>query len=195
MSKRAKRGFSLLEMLVALAILVFIVMGIGVGMDAGVKIYKEAIFEADSGSLSGIINTNLGDILRYSSRVTVNKGDNLQDASGVFVSKQDVEFVFTSMEYGIHDAYFCMPEEQEGTNDGVLQITNLKKEKTLELVNSGAYPDLKIVDFEIHYFEPGKEINNTQIRGGYFEVSYKIVSDKYTDMSRNVSTVIRLMNP
>ena len=137
MSKRAKRGFSLLEMLVALAILVFIVMGIGVGMDAGVKIYKEAIFEADSGSLSGIINTNLGDILRYSSRVTVNKGDNLQDASGVFVSKQDVEFVFTSMEYGIHDAYFCMPEEQEGTNDGVLQITNLKKEKTLELVNSG----------------------------------------------------------
>ena len=171
MSKRAKRGFSLLEMLVALAILVFIVMGIGVGMDAGVKIYKEAIFEADSGSLSGIINT------------------------GVFVSKQDVEFVFTSMEYGIHDAYFCMPEEQEGTNDGVLQITNLKKEKTLELVNSGAYPDLKIVDFEIHYFEPGKEINDTPIRGGYFEVSYKIVSDKYTDMSRNVSTVIRLMNP
>ena len=195
MSKRAKRGFSLLEMLVALAILVFIVMGIGVGMDAGVKIYKEAIFEADSGSMAGIINTNLGDILRYSSRVTINKGNNLRDENDNLVRKEDVEFVFTSMDYGIHDAYFHIPVQENGTTDGVLQMTNLKKEKNLDLVNTGAYPDLKIEDFEIHYFEPGKEVDGNTIRGGYFEVSYRIVSDKYDDMSREVSTVIRLMNP
>ena len=195
MSKRAKRGFSLLEMLVALAILVFIVMGIGVGMDAGVKIYKEAIFEADSGSMAGIINTNLGDILRYSSRVTVNNGSNLEDASGSFVAEQDVEFVFTSVDYGIHDAYFDTASLLDGTANGVLRITNLKKEKSMDLVNTGAYPDLKIEDFEIHYFEPGKEVDGNTIRGGYFEVSYRIVSDKYDDMSREVSTVIRLMNP
>ena len=195
MKARAKKGFSLLEMMVALAILVFIVMGIGVGMDAGIDIYKEAIFEADSASMAGIINTNLGDILRYSSRVTVNTDGNLTDASGSVVRPRDVEFVFTSMEYGIYDAYFVVSNDPEGVNDGVLRITNLKKEKTIELVNTGAYPDLEIANFELHYYEPGTNADGTSGRGGYFEATYKIVSIKDSSMTREVSTAIRLMNP
>ena len=195
MKARAKRGFSLLEMLVALAILVFIVIGIGIGMDAGIDIYKEAVFEADSASMAGIVNTNLGDILRYSSRVTVNDGTNLKDASGTLIPKQDVAFVFTSKEYGIHDAYFYTPVLPDGTSKGVLQITNLKKEKAMELVNSGAYPDLDITNFKITYYKPGTAANNAVGRGGYFEASYKIVSTKDPSMTREVSTVFRLMNP
>ena len=195
MKARAKRGYSMLEMLVALAILVFIVMGIGVGMDAGLGIYKEAIFEADSASMAGIINTNLGDILRYSSRVTVNEGTNLKDASGTIIPKDDVAFVFPSKEYGIHDAYFYTPILPDGTSKGVLQITNLKKDKTMELVNSGAYPDLDIMNFEIIYYKTGTAANNMVGRGGYFEATYRIVSVKDPTMTREVSTVIRLMNP
>lgn len=195
MKARAKRGFSLLEMMVALAILVFIVIGIGVGMDAGIDIYKEAIFEADSASMAGIVNSNLGDILRYSSRVTINEGTNLKDPSGNIVSKQDAEFVFTSKDYGIHDAYFTLVPPTDEAEPGVLRLTNLKKDKTMELVNTGAYPDLQIKDFKVTYFKPGTTTNGVVGRGGYFEATYKIVSIKDSSMTREVSTVIRLMNP
>lgn len=195
MKARAKRGFSLLEMMVALAILVFIVIGIGIGMDAGIDIYKEAVFEADSASMAGIINTNLGDILRYSSRVTVNEGSNLKDPSGNIISKQDVDFIFTSKEYGIHDAYFTLVPPNEEADTGVLRITNLKKDKTMELVNTGAYPDLEIKDFKVVYYKPGLIVSGEPLRGGYFEATYKIVSTKDSAMIRESSTVIRLMNP
>ena len=197
MKTRAKRGFSLLEMMVALAILVFIVLGVGVGMDAGIDIYKEAVFEADSASMAGIVNSNLGDILRYSTRVTVNDGENLLDANGSKVSKQDVGFVFTSVDYGIKDAYFYTPVLEDGTSKGVLRITNLKKDKDMELVNTGAYPDLDITNFKITYYEPGTtSVENGGLgRGGYFEVTYDIFSTKDAAMTRSVSTVVRLMNP
>ena len=197
MKKRAKRGFSLLEMMVALAILVFIILGVGVGMDAGIDIYKEAIFEADSASMAGIVNSNLGDILRYSTRVTVNDGTNLLNASGVKIPKESLGFVFTSADYGIKDAYFYTPVLEDGTSKGVLRVTNLKKDKDMELVNTGAYPDLYIANFRITYYELGTtSVTNGGLgRGGYFEVTYDIVSTKDETMTRSVSNVIRLMNP
>ena len=197
MKARAKRGFSLLEMMVALAILVFIVIGIGVGMDAGIGIYKEAIFESDSASMAGIVNSNRGDILRYSTRVTVNDGSNLLDASGSSVPKENVGFVFTSADYGIKDAYFYTPVLEDGTSKGVLRLTNLKKDKDMELVNNGAYPDLDITNFKITYYELGTtSVTNGGLgRGGYFEVTYDIFSTKDPSMTRSVSAVIRLMNP
>ena len=196
MKARAKRGFSLLEMMVALAILVFIVLGVGVGMDAGIDIYKEAIFEADSASMAGIVNSNLGDILRYSTRVTVNDGSNLLDASGVKIPKESLGFVFTSADYGIKDAYFYTPEQGD-TTKGVLRLTNLKEDKDMELVNTGAYPDLYIANFRITYYELGTtSVTNGGLgRGGYFEVTYDIFSTKDETMTRSVSTVVRLMNP
>ena len=63
---RRNSGFSLIELLCALLILVILVIGIGVSMDAGVGIFRDATFEAESATLAGILNTSLGDILRYS---------------------------------------------------------------------------------------------------------------------------------
>ena len=45
---RRNSGFSLIELLCALLILVILVIGIGVSMDAGVGIYRDATFEASS---------------------------------------------------------------------------------------------------------------------------------------------------
>ena len=197
MKARAKRGFSLLEMMVALAILVFIVIGIGVGMDAGIDIYKEAIFEADSASMAGIVNSNLGDILRYSSRVTINEpGNQLTDANGSKLPVDTAQFVFTSRDYGIKDAYFYT-ELPTKTSKGILRLTNLKGDKDIELVNNGAYPDLIIKEFKVRYYELGttSAANGGTGRGGYFEVTYVIQSTKDTSMTRSVSNVIRLMNP
>lgn len=188
-----KAGFTLMEMLVAIMILVFLVIGIGVGMDAGSRIYREATFETDSASLAGILNTNLGDILRYSTNIKVNP-DYFQGADGTNLSKDEVGFVFTSWEYGVEDAYFYTPVLQGGTSMGVLQLKNLNDIQVIELVNKGAYPDLAVSNFELTYVAPGTNSEGGAGRGGYFNVSYTIYSESNTAHARNVETVVRLVN-
>ena len=67
----SKSGFTLIEMLATLLILVFLILGIDTGMDSAVRVYDEAKFEANSASMANIVNTSLGDILRYSDNLTV----------------------------------------------------------------------------------------------------------------------------
>ena len=58
------------------------------------------------------------------------------------------------------------------------------------ILNIQAYPDLLISDFEIIYHErlrPG-------IEGGFFEVSYVIPSESQPEKTREVETIVRLMN-
>lgn len=188
-----KAGFTLMELLVALMIMVFLVIGIGVGMDAGGRIYREATFESDSASLAGILNTSLGDILRYGTDIKANP-DYFQDSEGNMLSKDQVGFVFTSLEYGIQDAYFYTPVLEGGASMGVLQLKNLYNPRVIELVNSGAYPDLVVSNFRITYVAPGSNSDGDPGRGGYFNVSYTIYSDSNTANSREVNTVVRLIN-
>lgn len=183
---RSNAGFTLIEMLAALMILVFLVIGMGVSMDAGSRIYREATFESDSATMAGILNTNLGDILRYSQDVRINDGA-MEDSEGTYHSAEKVPFVFTNLEYGIQDAYFDIVTTAD--SDGVLQMKSLKNTKSMDLVNTGAYPDLKISDFEIAYTSA-----SAALRGGYFTVSYTINSNHNEELSRDVTSVIRLMN-
>ena len=91
----SKGGFTLIEMLATLLILVFLVLGIGTGMDSALRIYDEARFESNSAAMANIVNTSLGDILRYSENLTT-PGDEefFVDSSNTKVP--DVEFVFTN---------------------------------------------------------------------------------------------------
>ena len=201
---RNNKGFSLVEMMAVLAILVVLVMGMGSTMDAGSMIYREAIFEADSGSLSGILNTALGDILRHSYtgemenlRIKINgepdAAGNVEfftTSDGTYLAPEQVGFVFTNLEYGVVDAYFHTPMSSDGTIKGVLQIRNLRNSNVIELVNTGAYPDLVISDFRITYTPAGED----GLRGGYFYISYTIFSEKHEGLKRDVETVVRLMN-
>lgn len=198
---RNKSGFTLVEMLAVVLILVILTMGIGKTMDAGMQIYRDATFESDSGSLAGILNTSLGDILRYSTEIRVNEGTaadptkGFQDSSGTYLIKDDVGFVFTNYEYGIRDAYFYTQVLADNTSKGVLQMRNLKNADIVELVNTGAYPNLAVTNFVITYVPEGTVDNNgNTLRGGYFEVSYRIISDSNDQLKREVKTVIRLMN-
>lgn len=193
MTKQKKNaGFTLIEMLVALLIMVFLVLGMGVGMDAGSRIYRDANFESDSATLAGILNTSLGDILRYS--INVKETDPVpagtDEETAAQIAEDDVDFVFTSLDYGIQDAYFYTPIGDDGTVKGVLQMKNLRNNKVVELVNSGAYPELVVSNFSITYsprVAPGVE-------GGYFEISYIISSASDSEKTREVSTIVRLMN-
>lgn len=194
MNKRNnKAGFTLMELLVALMIMVFLVIGIGVGMDAGGRIYQEATFETDSASLAGILNTHLGDILRYCTDIKENPGY-FQDPDGNNLDKAQLGFVFTSLEYGIQDAYFHTPVLQDGSSKGYLQLKNLYNRHVVDLVNEGAYPDLVVSNFRITYVAPGKNSEGGSGRGGYFNISYTIYSNTNTEYSRQVETVVRLIN-
>lgn len=177
-------GFTLIEIMCALLILVMLVAGMGVGMNSGTRIYREAMFESESATLAGIVNTSLGDILRYSIDVRETTAqEKLEHGS-------NVEFVFTSLDYGIQDAYFYLPPHESGGAMGTLQMKNMRNPLTRELVNSGAYPDLMICNFEIT-FTPRTGVG---VAGGYFTIKYDIVSASDSTKTREVETVVRLMN-
>jgi prepilin-type N-terminal cleavage/methylation domain-containing protein len=188
-------GMTLIEMLCVLLILVILIMGMGSTMDAGTRIYQEAIFESDSATLAGILNTSMGDILRYSRDVKINEGtvgnpeNGFVTSDGTYLLPDQVGFVFSNWEYGILDAYFYTPTAADGTSKGVLQMLNLRNANVVELVNTGAYPDLVISNLVVTYVEEG-----AAIRGGYFEIEYDIFSEKHADFKRHVDTVVRLMN-
>lgn len=188
----SKGGFTLIEMLATLLILVFLVLGIGTGMDSAVRIYDEAKFESNSASMANIVNTSLGDILRYSDNLTVaDPNEGFVDSSNTRVP--NVEFVFTNYEYGVRDAYFSL-RDSANNDDGILRMRNLSNGNIVELVNTGTYPDMRIGDFVLKYKELGKDDSGNPT-GGYFEVTYTVYSDKNNDLTKDVKYIVRCMNP
>lgn len=96
----------------------------------------------------------------------------------------------TSLDYGIQDAYFCIPPHISGKDMGPVQMKNLRNPKVVELVNTGAYPDLAVSDFSIT-FSPRQAPG---VEGGYFEISYIIYRGSDTTKTRTVQSIVRVMN-
>ena len=188
-----KKGFTLIETMAALLVLVFLVVGMGHGMDAAVRVYASSTFESQSASLAGILNTSLGDILRYSYEVTENPGI-VEDSAHNRISKDDVGFFFTSLDYGIQDGYFYTPVLPDGTSMGVLQIKNLRNTDVVELINEGAYTDLVVSNFKITYVAPHAIVEGSEVRGGYFEITYDIFNANDPTRTRPVEYIVRRMN-
>ncbi len=188
---KSKKGMTLVEMLATLVILVFLVVGVGTCMSSAIRIYDKATFEADSATLAGIVNTTLSDMLRFSK---VRNDGNYINYDGTKIS--DTTFVFTSKEYGITDAYFIISQNEDRTN-GVIQLGTLRNSETRELINTGAYPDI-IIDyatFQIDYVDEGEHTEEgTELRAGYFDISYEIHSAKDSGMTKKIDHVVRVMN-
>lgn len=191
---RSNGGFSLIEMLCALLILVILTMGIGVSMDAGANIYRDATFESESATLAGILNTSLGDILRYSIDIRQPTAEQLLKTGGEggipHISDPTKRYVFTSLDYGVQDAYFYIPPHLSGGNMGPVKLKNMRNDIVVDLVNTGAYPNLVVSNFQIFFsprIAPG-------IEGGYFEISYTISSTTDTTKTKDVQTIVRVMN-
>ena len=182
----SKSGVTIMEMLVGLVIMVFLIIGIGVGMDTGNRVYKESTFEADSASLAGILNTALGDILRHCEDIRITSDESLQNAG--------IGFVFTNYDYGVRDAYFDLPIVDDIRVPGILQMKNLRDDRQIDIVNAGAYPNLVISDFDLIYVAPGNNSQGDPGRGGYFNLQYTIQSLTDDTLKRDVESVIRTMN-
>ena len=188
-----KGGFTLIEMMAALLILVLLVVGMGHGMEAAGRVYAASTFESESATLAGILNTSLGDILRYSFSMRENPGV-VEDSAGNRIQKDDVAYFFTSLDYGIRDGYFVTPQQADGTFQGVLQMKNLHNANVVELVNAGAYPSLVVSNFEITYVAPGAEIGGETVRGGYFQVTYDIFQESDPSRCRSVEYIVRRLS-
>lgn len=160
-----KAGFTLMEMLVSIFVLVLLVMGIGTSMDSGLKVYRESMLYSDSGNLVGTINASLEDLLRYA--------DEVKQSSTVGV-------VFTNTEYGVVDAYFYTGDAYDSVGTLQLQYNN----GTLDLFSEGSYPNLKIANFHITYAEAGN----------YFDVNYDVLGAIDNKEVRSVRTIIRRLN-
>lgn len=170
-------GMTLLEILVSLLILTLLVTAMGTGMNSAMRVYREARFESESAALAGIINTTLGDVLRYAEDIKAHsKG-----------------FIFTNVEYGARDVSLCVI-------DGILCLDDRSSQAAL--VNTGAYPDLEISLLQAVYIAPGAAETitlkdgttiNTK-RGGFFYITYQIASTTDSTQIREVETVVRLLN-
>lgn len=190
---KTKAGMSLMEVMVALLIMVLLVVGMGTGMDAGMRVYADAHFESSSASMAGIVNTSLNDVLRYAQDIHAPEATLTPPPLG--------GLVFTNLEYGLRDAYFVVPSDGDGKGSIQIIAPTAEGVKTKALVNSGAFPELQVISFSITYIAKGASGSFTTVDGttktvndgGLFYVQYKIANKDGTK-TRDAETVVRLMN-
>ena len=187
--KRSKAGFTLMEALLTLLVLVILTAGISVSITAGVKIYREGIFLSDSALLEDTLSSNLGDILRNATNVEVKEGI-FQDSTGNNLSADEIGFVFDNSSYTAKKAYI----QPASGGQPVLLIKSISTTETYELVNMGAYPDLAVENLSITYYPENTSATGSEQYGGYFKISYDIKSTKFDYLKRSVNTVVRLLN-
>lgn len=185
---KSKAGMTLMEMMVSLLIMVLLVLAMGTGMNAGVRVYNDAQFESHSATLAANINTALTDILRYSQdiRTPLSKDP---------VTTVSSKFKFTNLDYGLRDATFAV-------TNGIVQIRSENNGfQPKALVNSGAYDKLTIKDdiFSVTYYPENStgelktlEETITITRGGFFYIRYTIEGPD--GQTRDAEAVVRLMS-
>lgn len=161
---KSKAGMTLMEVMVSLLIMVLLVVGMGTGMDAGLRVYADAQFASHSSTLSGYINTALTDVLRYA-----------QDIEEPTPGKTK----FNNLDYGLRNAYIEVV-------DGIIRIKGDNVDSAL--VNTGAYVGLKIKadSFKLQAVPDS--------RGVYFLAEYVIQSADGSKEREKTETVVRLMN-
>lgn len=155
---RQSRGFTLVETMVSLAILVMLISVISVGVSTAMKAYQSVTFISESDLLSSTVQTALADILRYA---VYNEEDNPPNG----------EVSITNESYGISRGGFFLENGRLMVNlgggggiggDGSASgngsaggngASGGDTADTFFLVNDGAYTSMKMTDFEITYEE------------------------------------------
>lgn len=171
MKKLNKSGMTLMETVVALLILVLLVLAMDFCTNSALGVFNDSTFTADSATLSGILNTSLADILRYSEKV-----DNSQE--------QVETVVFTNYDYGVRDAYFPLALRsgtEESTESDVIQMNSLDGSRPRDLVNTGAYPNLEVLNFSLSFNE----------EKNCYTISYTIQNKEDPNLKRDVEYVVR----
>lgn len=133
---RKSQGFTLVETIVSLAILVMLISVISVGVNTAMKVYESVTFTSESDLLSSTLQTTLADILRYA---VYNKEEDMSEG----------EVAITNESYGISKGGFLLENGRVMVNMGGAGEGGTAD--TFFLVNDGAYTSMKITDFNITY--------------------------------------------
>ena len=128
---RCKRGFTVVELLAALLIVVLLGMVIAAGISVGTQVYRDSIFLSESDILKSTINITLSDVLRYATVVETDGDGNV--------------LTFNSANYNISGGGMELSEE------GHLVYYEYAGDTAHELVNRGAYTTLTLTGFSVTY--------------------------------------------
>ena len=178
----SKQGYTLVELLTAMVIVILIGLMVSTGMTVGLKVQKESIFVANSDMLAGTLNTAISDVLRYSEANYV---------SGDIIDGKVEDPKFTNKEYSIKRGFFFVD------SDGYLAISKNGVDPAYEpdptdstdvgpdigyLISNGVYSNkLVIRNFTISY-DVDKKI---------YTGSYKIKEKTGTAFNKDVSFTFR----
>lgn len=131
--RRNSGGFTMVETLVSLAILVMLISIVSLAVSTAMKAYESVTFTSESDLLSSTVHTALADILRYA---VCSGAEN--------TSEGDVSI--TNESYGISKGSLFLKDGRIMVNPG-----GADPDEPFFLVNNGAYTSMKITDFEMKY--------------------------------------------
>jgi len=167
----SRKGFMLVELLVALAILVILVIGIGTSMGAANRVYSDSVFDSNNASISGIINSSLEDLLRYAEVEVDADHENYVDVTNEY-------FKLTNDTYSVREARIGLNQ------DGYIVFTGPYSGESHYLVAPGVYVDQHLESFSIKY----------DTTTGLYTITYKLVSDSDPDQTSEVEFSARSSN-
>lgn len=124
-------GFTLMEMIVAIAILVLISTAMTSGLAVATRSYRDSVFHSDSEVLCDTLNTALSDVLRYA----------------VFTgSAPDGTLLFANDQYNILSGGHFVNQ------DGRVYIdTGGDMSEQVLVINTGSYVGLQVTGFILRY--------------------------------------------
>lgn len=148
--RRRSKGFTLVETLASMVILIMLVSVIGTGVSASMKTYRDLTFVSESDILASTIYTAMSDVLRFAD----------------YEAEQDGTIYFTNVNYGISKGYIFLQNGMfmiylgngniESTNESTNSITENYAAKSLTessddpytfyIVNKGSYTSMSIVE-------------------------------------------------
>ena len=208
---KSNRGFTLVEMLTALAIVVMMSLMMSVGASVGTAVQRESTFVAESDVLASTVNTALGDVLRYAKvrEVAPAGGEGAPTNEQIEAEKTLLtdstgtkKLLIDTDGYGISGGAICLDTYKGKGRLAVSQYVTqsedgdvskaVTEEKIAYLVSHGIYTNLVIMKDATHPFTLKYEVDGTK---KYFYVHYWIAEANASEpMTKEVESYFRVAN-
>lgn len=162
-----KKGFTLMEMLVCVITLIIICLMCTTGMNLATKSYNDSMFEAHSQMVETMLDSAVGDLLRFSSKVSV---------SGE-------EIIFTNSTYGMEQGTLTL-------NDKGYFVLKKSSGKEVLLLASSAYVDGMYIDISTEGGGPWLTYDaDTHVFTGSYKIKSKTTT-KVKDVNFTFKSVL-----
>ncbi len=156
--RRRSAGFTLLESLIALLIVVLITACVAVGTSASGRVYRRSLFASESDLTAATLDIALSDVLRY--------------AYAVECAEDGTVLSFSNDNYSVAGGHFVIKEGFLYLNTSDTLSDDTVGEHLKPLIGGNTYTASTLTDFQLSY------------REGVFSGSYTLASRYYADLSK-----------